>query len=128
MRSKSIRQQPDYAFVVFVGSGFDVRDLGEATYREDANQQGVHDQMQVIDLVGVLEKCVDAGAVQIFDRAEVDGHRPAGARAGGFECVGERIDVAEVDLPCRGHQRPSVGAELGCQVEWCGHYVILAYR
>ena len=57
------------------------------------------------DMVGVREDRTDRGAVQVLHAAEVERQNPA-AR-GGFgdgrgECVVERVDVAEVDLPCRG--------------------------
>ena len=40
------------------------------------------DDVQTVDFVGVIKKRMDSCAVQVPDRAEVDGDRPASSRTG----------------------------------------------
>src|ERR1700733_6239989 len=105
----------------------DRRDLAETADREDPHQEGVDDEVQTVDFVGMLEKRIDACAVQILDRAHIDGNRPAAALAGSGQGFAEHVDVAVIDLASRNHPGRPVDATVGVKGEWSGHYVILAY-
>ncbi|GLE50725.1 hypothetical protein ATCCBAA256_03120 [Mycobacterium montefiorense] len=79
------------------------------------------DDVQTVDFVGMIEKHIDSRAVQVPDRAEVDGDWPASSRARRVECLDQLGDVAEIDLACRSHPGRPVWAVIGVQTELCGH-------